>query len=72
MGKSTYKVTLWRVGVTIVAVETQQCTVCVLELHITVNYIKMLYCTAMPLRQIYVACENETYVDLDVKCPMLH
>jgi hypothetical protein len=38
----TYNVTLWRVHVTIVAVGTQQCIFCVVEIHVTVNYIKIL------------------------------
>jgi hypothetical protein len=37
----TYSVTCWRVHVTIVAVEKQQCLLCVAELHITVSCIKM-------------------------------
>ena len=37
-----YNVILWRVHVTIVAVERQQCITCVAELYITVKYIKIL------------------------------
>jgi len=37
-----YNVTLWHVRITIVAVETQQCILCVVGLHVTVNYIKIL------------------------------
>ena len=37
-----YNVTMWRVRETIVAVETQQCILYMAELHVTVNYIKIL------------------------------
>jgi len=39
---STYNVILWRVRVTVIAVGTQQCILCVLlKLHVTANCIKM-------------------------------
>jgi hypothetical protein len=52
---------LWRGSATIVAVETQQCIVCVAELHVTVSCVKILNgCTALLKWQIYVAGNNET------------
>jgi hypothetical protein len=37
-----HNVTLWRVRVTIVAVETQQCIACTDELHVNVNNIRII------------------------------
>jgi hypothetical protein len=37
-----YNITLWRVRVTIVAMEAKQCVVCIVDLHVTVNNIKIL------------------------------
>jgi hypothetical protein len=37
-----YKTTVWRVCETIVAVQTQQYIICVVELHVTVNNITIL------------------------------
>jgi hypothetical protein len=45
---------------TIVAVETQQCIVFVVEIHVTVNNIKIEFCAKMPLWRIYVASNNRT------------
>lgn len=39
---STFSITLWYVRVTTVAVEIQKCTVGVVELQVTVNYINIL------------------------------
>jgi hypothetical protein len=44
--------------------------VCILELNVTVNNIKILCCTTMPLWRIYVAGNNTTYVGILVKCPI--
>ena len=38
-----YNITLWCIHITILAVEMQQCIVCVVELHVTVNYINILH-----------------------------
>jgi hypothetical protein len=38
----TYNVTLLRICVIIVAVNTQQCPVCVVQLHINVNWVQIL------------------------------
>jgi hypothetical protein len=46
----TYYVTLWRVGVNMVAMETQECILCVdVELHFAAKYIEILRCTIMIL-----------------------
>ena len=38
-----YYVTLWPVCLTIVAMETQECILCVfVELHVTANYMRIL------------------------------
>jgi hypothetical protein len=37
-----YNVILWRIRVTTVAVKTQQCTVCIVEVHVTFNTITIL------------------------------
>jgi hypothetical protein len=64
-----YNVTLWRIRVTILAVEGQQCILCVVELHVAVNHIKIPSAAQKYFFwQIYVAGNNETYV----KCPKLH
>ena len=58
-----YNVLLWRVHVTILAVETQHALcVCVLfEPHITVSYIKIL---SLVQQRYYGAGNNKTYVRL--------
>ena len=48
----TYSVTCWRVRVTIVVVEKQQCVLCVVELHITVSCINNEWCTTIFLWEI--------------------
>jgi hypothetical protein len=53
----TYYVTLWRVRVTTVAVQTQKYVLCIVELHVTVNNIKNCF-TEMLLSRIYVAGNN--------------
>ena len=37
-----YNLTLWRVRLTIAVVETKQYVTCIVELHVTVNSIKIL------------------------------
>jgi hypothetical protein len=69
-----YNVTLWRDHLTTVAVETQQCILCVCcwaTCHCQVYKI-LKYCTTTLKWQIYVAENNKTYLGLHVKCPMLH
>jgi len=55
---STYNITLWHFHVANVAVEMQQCSLCVAELHITVSIITRDCCTKMLLCQIYVPCDS--------------
>jgi hypothetical protein len=46
--------------------------VCVVELHVTVSYIKLLSVASQCFyEKIYVAGNNKTYVGLHVKGPML-
>jgi hypothetical protein len=74
-GQCAYNVTVWSVHVTTTAVETQQCVVCVcvvVELHVTVNYIKILNVAQQCFHGESVAGNTGTHVDLHVKCPMLH
>jgi hypothetical protein len=67
-----YYVTLWRVRVTLVAVETQSAvSVCCWAACHCQLYTNIECCTTMPVWEICVAGNNRTYVDLDVKCPML-
>jgi len=66
----TYNVTLWRVRITIVTTETQQCVMCVCCLrtcHCQL-YKNIECCTTMLLCRR----KNDTYFGLHIKCPMLH
>ena len=46
--------------------------VCVVQLHVTVNYLDIESFTTMLLWQIFVANKNKTCVGLHVKHPMQH
>jgi hypothetical protein len=47
--------------------------VCVVELHLTVDYIKILSVAQQCFYgKSYVASYNTKHVSLHVKCPMLH
>ena len=63
--------TSWRLRPTIVAVETQQCILCVTQTHITLYYTKIDCCTTMHLGQIYFANNKKTYLGLHAKYPIL-
>lgn len=41
-GQCAYDIKLWRVRVAIVAIETQKCLVCAVEIHVTVDIITIL------------------------------
>ena len=43
---------------------------CIVQLHVTVNNIKMSYCTTMFLRRKHVTGINKTCFGLHVKCPV--
>jgi hypothetical protein len=62
-GQFTCSVTLRRVRVTVVAVETQQCVVCIVELVVTANKVTIL---SVAQQRFYgefnVAYNNKTYV----------
>jgi hypothetical protein len=64
----TCNVTVWRVRVTTVAVETQQCNLCaLLMLHVTVKYIKIWSEAQQCFRTIVVASNNKTCVGVHVQ-----
>jgi hypothetical protein len=63
---------LWRFRVNIVAVKTQQCTLCVLLDYMSLSNIKILIVAEQRFGENYVASNNNRYAGLHVKCPMLH
>jgi hypothetical protein len=61
---------VWRVRVAIVAVQTQQC-VGIVELHVTVNRMKILIVAQQRFYwRVNVAGNNKSYLGLHVKCPI--
>ena len=66
--KYTYNITLWRVSVTIVAMEMQQCVMCIVELHVTVNNITILSVARNCFYGEFISpATNETYPRPHVK-----
>lgn len=60
-------VTLRQVRVTTVEEEMQQCILCVVELHVTINYMKIMS-VAQHLWEVYVTCKNKMCIDIYAKC----
>jgi hypothetical protein len=47
------------------------CSVCIVELRVTVNYIKTLSVAKNALLQIYLSGNNRTCLGVHVNCPIL-
>jgi hypothetical protein len=59
---------MWRIRVTMVPVETQQCVMCIVERNHCRQYTDEC-CTEMLLWGIYVASNSKTHLGLHEKCP---
>ena len=64
-----FNVTLWRLHITIVKMESQQCDFYVLLSYSSVSTTEKCY-TAVLSWRLYVAGNNKTYLDVRVKCPI--
>ena len=63
----TYSVALWRVRVTIVVIEMEQCVLCLLLSYMSHNNVEC--CTKMLLWRIYFTSNNKSSCILHIKCP---
>jgi hypothetical protein len=64
-----YNINLWRVRITMVAMTTQHCVLCVFWSYMSLSAIYK-YCTKMLLLLIYIAGYNKTFLGLHVQCPI--
>ena len=65
-----YNVSLWCACKIVVAMDMQQCVVCTVELHVTVNNIKIFNgAQKMRLWRVYVAGNYKTHISYHIKCP---